>query len=132
MKLLADTSALLALLLGDDPHHPAAKQFVRESRTTRFVITELILAEVVTHVRARTDAARAVAIAGDLLGSRYYDLLFVDADLLAGALKQMNRFADKRLSLTDCASFEVVERLGLDGAFTFDRDFRDCGYRMMP
>jgi hypothetical protein len=27
---------------------------------------------------------------------------------------------------------EVIERLGLAGAFSFDRDFRDCGYRMLP
>ena len=44
----------------------------------------------------------------------------------------MKRFADKRLSLADCASFEVLDRFALDGAFTFDRDFRDCGYRMLP
>jgi predicted nucleic acid-binding protein len=44
----------------------------------------------------------------------------------------MSRFADKRLSLTDCASFELMDRLGLEGAFAFDPDFRDCGYRMLP
>jgi len=49
-----------------------------------------------------------------------------------GALDRMARFSDKRLSLTDCASFELMERLGLDSAFAFDLDFRDCGYRMVP
>jgi predicted nucleic acid-binding protein len=44
----------------------------------------------------------------------------------------MERFADKRLSLTDCSSFELMARLGLSGAFTFDRDFRDCGFEMLP
>jgi predicted nucleic acid-binding protein len=44
----------------------------------------------------------------------------------------MARFGDKRLSLADCASFELMERLGLSAAFSFDRDFRDCGYRMLP
>jgi len=42
------------------------------------------------------------------------------------------RHADKRLSLADCASFELIDRLGLTAAFSFDRDFRDCGYRMVP
>ncbi len=67
-----------------------------------------------------------------MLRSRRYDVVFVDAELVRGALAQMRRLADKRLSLTDCASFELMERLGLDGAFTFDCDFRDCGYRMLP
>jgi predicted nucleic acid-binding protein len=59
-------------------------------------------------------------------------LILVDVDLILGALARMERYGDKRLSLTDCASFELMERLGIDAAFTFDRDFRDCGYRTVP
>lgn len=132
VRVLADTSALLALVLADDTHHEAAMRFVRTSPRERFVMTELILSEVVTRVRARADAARAVAFADDALRSRRYELIFVDTNLIRGALSQMRRFADKRLSLTDCASFQIMEHLALDGAFTFDRDFRDCGYRMLP
>ena len=132
MKLLADTSALLALVLADDSHHQAATRFARKNPQVRFVMTELILSEVVTRVRARADAPRAVAFADDALRSRRYDLVFMDSELLRGALAQMRRFADKRLSLTDCSSFEILDRLALDGAFTFDRDFHDCGYRMLP
>lgn len=132
MKLLADTSALLALAFRDDRHHAAAAAFARESAQARFVVTELILAEVVTRLRARAGAARAAAVGRSLLGSRRYELLFVDAEVVSGALERMNRFADKRLSLTDCASFELMDRLGLVGAFSFDEDFRECGYRMVP
>jgi predicted nucleic acid-binding protein len=48
------------------------------------------------------------------------------------AFVRMGCFGDKRLSLIDCASFEIMDRLGLAAAFSFDRDFRDCGYRMVP
>lgn len=132
MKLLSDTSALLALLFPGDQHHRAAAAFARRSPKARFVMTELILAETVTRARALAGAQRAVGAADKFLASGRYELLFVDATLLRGALEKMSRFADKRLSLTDCTSFEVIDRLGLDGAFTFDRDFRDCGYRMLP
>jgi predicted nucleic acid-binding protein len=44
----------------------------------------------------------------------------------------MERFRDRRLSLTDGASFELMERLGLESAFAFDTDFRDRGYRGVP
>ena len=77
-------------------------------------------------------ADRAVNVGRELLASRRYDVVFVDADLFDDALERMARFADKRLSLTDCASFAVIERLGLAAAFTFDRDFRDCGYLTVP
>jgi hypothetical protein len=132
VKLLADTSALLALFLREDRNHEAAAEFVRGHPGARLVMTELILAEVVTLLRGRAGAERAVAAARDLLRSRRYELLFSDSEIVTGALVRMARFADKRLSLTDCASFEVMERLGIDAAFTFDRDFRDCGYRMLP
>lgn len=132
MKLLVDTSALLALTFRDDRNHRPAVAFVRAHPEARLVLTELILSEVATRVRARAGADRAVAVARSLLDSRRYELLFVDPEVVRGALDRMERFADKRLSLTDCASFELMERLGLESAFAFDDDFRDCGYRMVP
>ena len=132
MKLLVDTSALLALVLRDDRCHGAAAGFVRANPQARYVLTELILAETATRLRARRTAVESAGVVADLLASRRYELIFLDGELLRGALEQMRRFADKRLSLTDCASFEVMERLGLETAFTFDRDFRDCGFRMVP
>ena len=132
MKLLADTSALLALYIRDDRNHRAAAEFVRQNARARFLMTDLILSETVTRLRARASAERAVAVAEDLLRSRRYEVLFVDARIVAGALHRMARFADTRLSLADCASFEVMDELALSTAFTFDRDFRDCGYQMVP
>jgi predicted nucleic acid-binding protein len=58
--------------------------------------------------------------------------VLVDVELLRAALGRMLQFADKRLSLTDCASFELMDRLGLRTAFTFDRGLRNCGYQMVP
>jgi predicted nucleic acid-binding protein len=132
VKMLADTSALLAMVLSNDRHHHAAAGFVRAHREVRYLLTDLILVEVATRLRARADAERAVSFCRDLLGSTRYQVLFVDAELFDGALRQMQRLADKRLSLTDCASFEVMHRLGVSTAFSFDRDFRDCGFAMVP
>jgi len=132
VKILADTSALLALVLRDDRHHAAAAAFVRTNPRARFVLTELVLSEFATRLRARSSADRAVAVVTDLLRSRRYELLFLDADLLRAALAHMRRFGDKQLSLPDCASFAVMRHLGLETAFTFDRDFRDCGFRTVP
>jgi uncharacterized protein len=132
VKLLADTSGLLALVLRDDRHHADAAAFVRRHQSARFILTDLILAEVTTRLRALAGAERAVGVARSLLESRRYELILIDSDLLTAALGQMLRFADKRLSLTDCASFELMARLRLDSAFSFDRDFRDCGFQMVP
>jgi len=131
-KLLADTSALLALATRDDRNHEAAVEFVRRNPQARFVVTELIVNEVATRARARAGAGPAAALARSLLESRRYELVFVDMELLRGAVERLARLSDKRLSLTDCASFELMDQLGLTSAFTFDSDFRDCGYTMVP
>lgn len=132
MKLLADTSALLALYLADDRNHAAAAKFLRQEPRARFVLSELVLSELATRLRARVGSQRAVEACASLLASRRYELLFVDRALLGEAFETMRRFADKRLSLADCASFVLMERLELEAAFTFDSDFRACGYSMLP
>lgn len=132
MKMLVDTSALLAFLLKDDRHHRAAVEFVRQQPARRFVLTNLVLSEVVTRMRARADAGRAAAAGRSLLDAQRYEVVFVDAPLMRSALARLEQFDDKRLSVTDCASFELMDRLGLGAAFTFDADFRHCGYEMRP
>jgi uncharacterized protein len=132
VKLLADTGALLALFNPRDALHQPARRFVREAAGSRFVVTELILAETVTRLRARTDAARAADLGTALLNSRRYEVLFVDPPLVDAGLANLRRFADKRLSLVDAVSFAVIRSLGLDGSFTFDRDFSDCGFQVYP
>lgn len=132
MKLLADTGALLALFNRKDQYHRQANAFVRTQARTRFVLTELILSETVTRLRARSDAARAADIGTALLNSSRYEVLFIDPPLLESGLSNLRRFSDKRLSLADAVSFAVIRTLALDGAFTFDRDFRDCGFKTFP
>jgi predicted nucleic acid-binding protein len=130
--MFVDTGPLLALLTRRDQHHAQAVAFLRRNPAVRFVLTDLVLAEVVTRARARTSAAAAAAAGRDYLGSRRFEVLFVDAPILSSGLARLEQFADKRLSLTDCVSFEVMDRLGLKRAFAFDRDFRDCGYDIVP
>ena len=131
-KLLVDTGALLALAMRRDRHHAAAVRFLKSLPHARFVLTDLVLAELATRLRARAGATKAVALVRDLLNSRRYEVVFVDRALLDAALGQMERFDDKSLSLPDCASFALMDQLGLDTAFAFDTDFRDCGYRILP
>src|SRR5262245_64228327 len=131
-KMLVDTGALLALAMRTDRYHAAAVQFLRSIPHARFVMTNFVLAELATRLRARAGAAKAVAAVRDLLNSRRYEVVFVNRGLLDAALAHMERYDDKALSLPDCASFALMDELGLDTAFAFDTDFRDCGYRILP
>lgn len=131
-RLFIDTGPLLALALAGDGRHAEAVRFVQEQQGTQFVLTNLVLAELATRARARGSAARAADAARSVLNSRRHEVIFVDEPLMNAALARLEQFHDKRLSLTDCVSFELMDRFRLQAAFTFDSDFRDCGYRMVP
>ncbi|MGH7336650.1 MAG: type II toxin-antitoxin system VapC family toxin [Myxococcota bacterium] len=132
MRLLADTSALIALSLSADRDHRRATEFLARAPAARFVVSDLILSELATRLAVRAGARRAAEVARGLLASRRYEVLFSDAGLLHEALALLEKFEDKRLSLTDCASFALMTKLGIDAAFSFDADFRDCGFAMVP
>ena len=132
MKLLVDTGALLALALKRDRHHQAAVRFLKSVAHARFVLTDLVLAELAARLRARAGPAHAVAIVRDLLNSRRYEVVFLDRTVIEAAIGKMEQYSDKALSLPDCASFALMDQLGLDTAFAFDTDFRDCGYQLLP
>lgn len=131
MKLLLDTSAILALIWKRDQHHRAARQFVATNPRVKWTISDLLLTEAATRIRARESAERTVEVVRELMGA-VEDIVFVDPEILNASLELMGRYHDKRLSLADCSSFVLIERLGLQGAFTFDRDFRDCGFVSHP
>ena len=42
------------------------------------------------------------------------------------------QYDDKDFSLTDAASFAVMERLRIVSAFTFDRHFAQYGFTVLP
>lgn len=44
----------------------------------------------------------------------------------------LHRFADKHFSFTDATSFAVMERLRMTAAFTFDRNFAQFGFVVLP
>jgi predicted nucleic acid-binding protein len=131
VKLLLDTSAMLALVWQKDRNHQAARKYVRDNPGARWVVSDLLVAEVATRVRARESAAQAVRVTSSIV-ERMADVVYGDRDLLRAALETMGKFADKRLSLADCLSFVLIEHLALDGAFTFDRDFHECGFESHP
>jgi predicted nucleic acid-binding protein len=44
----------------------------------------------------------------------------------------MEERSDKRWSFTDCTSFVAMRSLSVDSAFTFDANFQQAGFKMLP
>jgi predicted nucleic acid-binding protein len=48
------------------------------------------------------------------------------------AVPLLEKYADQRVSFTDCVSFVLMRRHGIERAFSFDRHFGGAGFRHWP
>ncbi len=67
-----------------------------------------------------------------MLGDKFFNSTLAEvrrlteADIRA-AWEVFRKFEDKDWSFTDCASYAVMERLGINKAFAFDHHFKQFG-----
>ncbi len=132
MKLFVDTSALIAFLDADQPRHADVVTAWNEALggdgillTSNYVLVETFA---LVQRRLGLDAARAL---GDVLVPLMH-LLWVDEALHAAATAALFTAGQRRLSLVDCTSFELMRRHGIAHALTLDRDFTRHGFRAVP
>ena len=132
--VFVDTSALVGLFLKKDEwHEPAVRELegLRRDRR-RMVTTTDIFSEVVTSMRKWAGHARAVEVGEMLRRSALVKLVSVDDGLREAGWKRFVKLKYPAISFTDCTSFAVMDRFGIEVAFTFDSDFRKAGYRVIP
>lgn len=130
-QLFVDTSAWLAQANRTDRGH-AAVRGVLASFPGRLVTTNLVLAETVTLARYRLGHPAAVALGTALRDPNRVDLVRVTREDEAAAWELFQERPDKKCSLTDCASFVVMRRLGIGTALALDSDFRREGFETAP
>jgi predicted nucleic acid-binding protein len=132
MRLFVDTSALLAILNADDNFHLPARdnwsQWVREGAilsTSNYVVVET------TALTQRRMGMEATALLHE-------DILpVIRVEWVTPALHRDGVIAlltarRRDLSLVDCISFELMRRLGIRTAFTFDHHFAEQGFVRLP
>lgn len=130
MTVFVDTSALLALVDADDEHHSRAvaawARFERDEIT--LLSTNYVLVEAVAVVQHRLGMGAVQALAEII---RSIDLVFVEEPTHHTAFTTLLSSGRRKLSLVDCASFEVMRRSGLDTAFTYGRHFKEQGFAVV-
>ena len=132
MSVFADTSALLAFLDADQPRHAdvidAWDRLIDGER--RLFTSNYVLVESFALVQRRLglEALRALA---DVIVPMMQPL-WIDQELHAAAEAALFAAGRRRLSLVDCASFELMRRRGLTEALALDDDFARQGFRLLP
>ncbi|MDI6716580.1 MAG: PIN domain-containing protein [Actinomycetota bacterium] len=129
-----DTSGIIAVLNIKDKHHSAALRFwnwLLEQSLTIY-ITDYIFDETYTALRNWFGHKLAIGFGDLVLKSNAVNLIHVDEELFSDAWVIAQKHSDKSYSFTDCVSFALMERVGIESAFTFDRHFAQYGFAVKP
>jgi predicted nucleic acid-binding protein len=129
-EVFLDTGYLVALESANDQHHAVATEHWRQFARSRprLLTTSFVLDEVVTFFVSRGRHHKGVEIGDWLLASPSVRLVHIDEELFRAAFEYLRQRPDKRFSLTDCASFVLMERLGIQEALAFDGHFERAGF----
>lgn len=94
------------------------------------VSTEMLLVELFSHVSRRGASARLAAhsLVLKLRQAPHVDIVPQTTEQFRAAAQFCVERADQRWSLTDCASFLVMEERGISDALAYDRDFEQAGF----
>lgn len=132
MNIFVDTSAFYALLDRDDAQHKKAKQAWAEllKPETNLVTSNYVLIESFALIQSRLGMEALKGFQNDLLPLIHVE--FIGEAEHARGVSALMAASKKSLSLVDCASFEVIRRLGLTQVFCFDPHFSDQGFSRIP
>jgi hypothetical protein len=128
--VFVDTGGWVALRYGRDQYHGRARSILRRLRADGIglVTTEWVLAESVTLLKARGAVDHALALGEAIQAGRLGHLLESTPERRRRAWDLFVRYRDRRVSWVDCASFAVMEEIGLTQFFGFDEDFVRAGF----
>jgi len=132
--MFVDTGGFLARHLAGDQHHKSAVRYWKkiEKENARLFTSNLVLNEFFTLLGRRAGHCFAAARARAVYASRQLEILRPGAEEEKAAVKLFEKYADLRVTFTDCVSFVLMRRERLTSVFGFDSHFEIVGFRRMP
>lgn len=132
-QVFADTSYWMALLNPRDQLHDKAVAVSQSISVARIVTSEMVLTELLNGFsEAGPQLRRSVAQKVTAL-DRNPNVLIVPQTpgQFSNAARLYEQAADKSWSLTDCASFQVMEEKQIHSALTHDKHFPQAGFEAL-
>ncbi len=132
-RVFADASYWIGLFSVRDRLHQKALVASRQFNLNQIVSSEMVLTEALNHFSERGQYFRQAAATGVASLRRASEVTIVPqtSGLFARAFERYLTTSDKGWSLTDCASFVIMEDEGLTMALTHDQHFVQAGFQAL-
>ncbi len=128
MKILIDTSFVVALVNNKDEDHEKALKLSVEFDGIPSIITDAVLLEIGNALSRRFKQECIGTIEG-FFASREIEIIRLDETLFDKAFDFYKSHPDKTWGLVDCISFVVMHEHGITDALTYDKHFVQAGFR---
>lgn len=129
--IFVDTSALLAFLDVRDEHHaPAMAAFDEIVIDGRPMSHNYVVLESAALIHRRGGSRVVSRFMRDIVP--LLELVWIDEPMHHRASREWLKGLNRRSSLVDHASFEVMRRHSVREAFAFDSDFAEAGFTVLP
>ncbi len=127
--IFVDTSAIYAWADAADLNHRPAVRRLRAILDSgdRLLTHNYVLVEAHSLLQARLGVTAALKLAQD---SSAFVIDWVDDDLHAAGVRELERSRKRGVSLVDQISFLVMRRRQVETAFAFDPDFVSAGFQL--
>ena len=132
-RVFADASYWIALLNPQDELHERAVTLAQEFSTATIVTSEMVLVEVLNSFSRRGRFLRGAAAQAvrAIMKNRGVVVWPQTTQQLQDALVKYEQAGDKTWSVTDCASFQIMQTERISDALTHDRHFAQADYGVL-
>jgi predicted nucleic acid-binding protein len=132
--IFVDTGAFIAKYLRRDQHHAHATPIWEriERKKERLCTSNFVVDELATLLARGTSYSFAAQKVSFLYDSQAIKILRPSEEEERIALKLFAKYADQKVSFTDCVSFALMQSHRLTQVFCFDRHFDIPGFTRFP
>lgn len=127
---LADAALFIAVLNRRDRFHTWASDYYQRTRD-RLVVPLPVLVEVGNYFSESASRPQVISFLHRVQDDPRVDCVQLDADLLREGMDLYADRPDKEWGLTDCISFVLMHRAGIQEAVTTDHHFEQAGFTIL-
>ncbi len=129
-KIFVDTSAWVALKDKSDKHNQKAIELNKELllNKNRYFTSNYIIDETLTLILMKLNHNTAIEFGEEIRNSKLIEIIYLDKELEEDSWQFFKKYSDKNFSFTDCSSFIIMKKFGIQKAFSSDHHFEQAGF----